>query len=373
MAEKRALAYDQMEAFRFSAKEANLLTVTIHNVTYFFEIKAEEALYAHHVNLEQGNENLHREREDQARKAAKEKLRAQLELQLNEQEQARQIAFGECIRDRQMVNEMVQRIQREDEIERNKHAKLKEIIKADIAEQQSLRITYKKLEQAELNKEEEDIRAYVAQKDMEKRTLEEDKKARQQAVEHLQEKLGKELIQKQALDRELEEIHQTLLLEEEAAKTRNGEQEAAMRKMNDKQRLRDEYAKQFEYRRHQEMQELEEENKLREIMRMQFQHDERLILAEAAKQQAKKQEYASLARRALIEKRERLQAEFRQAQMDLEKQAEKARQKHEIEEEERQRLLRKHVVELINHLPKGVFRSKEELEQIARITNRTEK
>ncbi|KAF7232108.1 hypothetical protein EG68_08418, partial [Paragonimus skrjabini miyazakii] len=346
MAEKRALAYDQM---------------------------AEEALYAHHVNLEQGSEKLQREQEDQARKAAKERLRAQLELQLNEQEQARQIAFGEFLKDKQMVNEVVQRIQREDKIERDKHEKLKEIIKADIAEQQSLRITYKKLEQAELNKEEEAIKAYVAQKDMEKRTVEEDKKARQQAVEHLQEKLGKELIQKQALGRELEEIHQTLLLEEEAAKTRNAEQEAVMRKMNDQQRLRDEYAKQFEYRRQQEKKEREEENKLREIMRMQFQHDERLVLAEAVKQQSKKQEYASLARQELIEKRERLQAEFRHAQMDLEKQTEQARQRRAIEEEERRRLLHKHAVELIDHLPKGVFRSKEELEQIVRIANSTDK
>ncbi|KAA3673172.1 uncharacterized protein DEA37_0005057, partial [Paragonimus westermani] len=325
MAEKRALAYDQM---------------------------VEEALCAHLVKLEQGNERLQRGKEDQTRKAAKEKLRAQLELQLNEQEQARQTALGEFLKDKQMVDEVVQRIRREDEVERDKRTKLKEIIKAEIAEQNSLRIAYKKLEQAELKKEEEAIKAYEAQKDVKKKTLEEDKKARQQAVEHLQEKLGKELIRNQALGRELEEIHQTLLVEEEAAQTQKAEQEAVMRKMNDQQRLRDEYAKQFEYRRQQEKQEREEENKLTEAMKMQFRHDERLVLAEAAGRQAKKQEYASLARRALIEKRERLQAEFRQAQMDLEEQAEQVRWKREIEEEERQRLLRKHAVELVDHLPK---------------------
>ncbi|KAF8562551.1 hypothetical protein P879_10922 [Paragonimus westermani] len=89
MAEKRALAYDQM---------------------------VEEALCAHLVKLEQGNEKLQREKEDQARKATQEKLRAQLELQLNEQEQARQTAFGEFLKDKQMVDEVVQRIQREDEV-----------------------------------------------------------------------------------------------------------------------------------------------------------------------------------------------------------------------------------------------------------------
>ncbi|TPP65069.1 hypothetical protein FGIG_08301 [Fasciola gigantica] len=345
VAEKRALIFDQM------VEEAQSTRSLMESMVDEKSMLAEEE---HHRLVKQ------------------EKLRCQLDLQLREQEQSRKQAYEEFLQDKRRIEAVVASVQEEDKRERERCREQKEFAKRIIEEHYADQLAYQEAEKEKLRKEEIAIQAYQLEKETVQTAAAEEKKSRQQAAERLQERLGAELLQKEAIRRELEEVRQTLLLEEEAAKYREEEKCADERRRQNQLRLQEEYKKQLCLKREKLELEQLEDRRIRDMLLDQFRMEEEKALNEAQKRAQKRAEHIAATRQLLLDRRTRLEAELQQAKDERVRESERKREEQRIMEEERARLLRDHVPELVGYLPRGVFRSKEEMEVfVGSMGNRT--
>ncbi|VDQ10465.1 unnamed protein product, partial [Trichobilharzia regenti] len=129
--------------------------------------------------------------------------------------------------------------------EREKRRKQKDLIKQEISQYQKEREDYLKAEKQKLSDELEAIHAYTAKKDDEQNAAKAAIKARQEQIEKLQDELGKELLRKEKERQELEDIRQTLILEENAKKAREEEENLWIKKLTNQQKLQADYEKQL--------------------------------------------------------------------------------------------------------------------------------
>merc|ERR1712036_85446 len=157
---------------------------------------------------------------------------------------------------------------------------------------------------------------------------------REEALNELQLKLSNQIRQEREAKDEMERVRQELYLEEQEEMARNMERE-----------------------------EFEEET-FRQRMLAKFEHDDRIELMNAAGRR-KKQLEPRKAVEALIEERRmsferQRQAEIAEHQQSLDAQTVRA----EIIEEERQRILKEHAGKLAGYMPKGVFRTIDEVKKV---------
>ncbi|CAH8483656.1 unnamed protein product [Schistosoma margrebowiei] len=337
MAEKRALAYDLM---------------------------TEEALQAHRLNSQLGDELIRDEQEETRRKQSQIQLRNELDTQIMEQVELRKKVYQEFLHDKQMVDEVVKRIKEEDEYEQQKRQKRKELIRREIDQYQKEREEHIKAEKESLQKELEAVNAYTAKKDNEEQLIKAALKSRQEHIEKLQDELGKRLLEKEKERKELEEIRQTLILEENDKKIREERENQWITKLTNQRKLYEDYKEQLLLKEKQKQIEKQEALQIRNYMLAKFEEDERLEQAELEKRHLKQMEYANEAHKLLIEKRQRIMQEYEQAKKELNAEKQRILEEKRIVEEERQHLLRQHANNLWNHLPKGIFRSKEEYESL---------
>ncbi|THD21610.1 hypothetical protein D915_007668 [Fasciola hepatica] len=367
VAEKRALVFDQM-CIRYKINE------TYRWEPYFshsyvspkqlcsFKYQVEEAQSTRLLIESMVDEKSMLAEEEHHRLLKQEKLRCQLDLQLREQEQARKQAYEEFLQDKRRIEAVVASVQEEDKRERERCREQKEFAKRIIEEHYADQLAYQEAEKEKLRNEEIAIQAYQLEKETVQTAAAEEKKSRQQAAERLQERLGAELLQKEAIRRELEEVRQTLLLEEEAAKYREEEKCAEERRRQNQLRLQEEYKKQLCLKKEKLELEKLEDRRIRDMLLDQFRMEEEKAQNEAQIRAQKRAEHIAATRQLLLDRRTRLEADLQQAKDELSRESERKREEQRIMEEERARLLRDHVPELVGYLPRGVFRSKEEME-----------
>ncbi|CAH8827476.1 unnamed protein product [Trichobilharzia szidati] len=334
-----------------------------------YDLMTEEALQAHQLASQLGDDLIVAEEEETRRKESQMKHRKELDAQMMEQAELRKKAYEEFLRDKQMIDEVVNRIRQEDENEREKRRKQKDLIKQEISQYQKEREDYLKAEKQKLSDELEAIHAYTAKKDDEQNAAKAAIKARQEQIEKLQDELGKELLRKERERQELEDIRQTLILEENAKKAREEEENLWIKKLTNQQKLQADYETQLALKDKQKELEKQEAMKIRNYMLAKFEEDERLEKEELHKRHMKQMEYANEAHKLLIEKRQRIMLEYEKAKKELEEEKQRVLTEQRIVEEERQRMLRQHANNLWNHLPKGIFRSKEEYESLKQLND----
>ncbi|XP_018649323.1 hypothetical protein Smp_068350 [Schistosoma mansoni] len=341
MAEKRALAYDLM---------------------------TEEALQANQLNSQIGDDLIKAEQEEIRRKQSQIQLRNELDTQIMEQVELRKKVYQEFLHDKQMVDEVVKRIKQEDEYEQQKRQKKKELIRQEIDQFQKEREEHIKAEKENLKKELEAVNAYTAKKDNEQQLIKAAIKSRQEHIEKLQDELGKRLLEKEKERKEVEEIRQTLILEENDKKIREERENQWITNLNNQRKLYEDYKEQLLLKEQQKQIEKQEALQIRNYMLAKFEEDKRLEQEELEKRHLKQMEYANEAHKLLIEKRQRIMQEYEQAKKELDAEKQRILEEKRIVEEERQHLLRQHANNLWNHLPKGIFRSKEEYESLKHFT-----
>ncbi|TNN06419.1 Meiosis-specific nuclear structural protein isoform 1 [Schistosoma japonicum] len=342
IAEKRALAYDLM---------------------------TEEALRAHQSASQLGDDLIITEEEELRRKQSQIKLKSELDTQIKEQAELRKKVYEEFLHDKQMVDEVVRRIKQEDEYERQKRQKRKELIRKEIDHYKKEREEHIKAEKENLRRELEAINAYTAKKDDEQQSVKATIKARQERIEKLQDELGKKLLEKEKERQELEELRQIISFEENDKKIREEQKNQWITKFTNQQKLQEDYKKQILLKEEQKQIEREEALKIRNYMLDKFKEDERLEQEELQKRHFKQMEYANEVHQLLIEKRQRIMQEYEQAKKDLDAEKHRILEEKRIVEEERQHLLRQHANNIWDHLPKGIFRSKEEYESLKHLTH----
>mmetsp|Transcript_6761 Transcript_6761/g.17543 ORF Transcript_6761/g.17543 Transcript_6761/m.17543 type:complete len:479 (-) Transcript_6761:637-2073(-) len=294
-------------------------------------------------------------------------MRAALDLQMEEKEAQKADAYQQFLKEKEMVDKVVDQIIAEDRAElearHKKEAETKEYIDTFIKDQEA----YKEGRRREIEAENAKIRAYaeavMARETAQRLAREKD----QNAKDAMLEKISGDMAARQREADEMEALRNELVIQETEEKILQKEKEKIERAVQQRMdiALANEYQRQLKAIRREE--EKQEEEQFRQAMLDKFAEDDRLDQMNAQRRRMKQLEHRKEIERLLELRREKYEQERASElaeQMDAER-VEAIRQ--QIIEEERKRMLAAHAKNLgLEHLPKGVLSSEADMELFGR-------
>ena len=280
---------------------------------------------------------------------------------------ASQAAYDAFLKEKEMVDKVVEAIMAEDAAERNarhkKEAEIKGYIDDFIKEQES----YKEKRRLENEAENAEIRAYAEQVMAREQALRVAKMKDQNAKDAILEKMSAEMAKRQKELDEMENLRNELVIQETEERVLQKEKEKMARAVQQRMdiALANEYQRQLKAIKREE--EKGEEEQFRVAMLEKFAEDDRLDQMNAQKRRMKQLEHRREIERLLEERRDKYEAE---RQSELQEQIDAARVdqiKQQIIEEERKRMLAAHAKNLgLEHLPKGVLSTEADMRLFAK-------
>lgn len=287
--------------------------------------------------------------------------------QMEEKRELQRAARKEFEREKEAVAEIVRKINEEDALEakrrKDKQVATKKYIDDFMVQREELRQQKRRDEQAE----EDAIAAY--NEAVEARNAEE--ASRKQKVKDEQDRiLYKMKLEKEAEMRkreELEDLLNRLHFEEQEAKWRAKKREKAEKDARSRQEMLQANDYQMHLKAQRRQKEMEEEEEYRRRMFAKFAEDERKEKEGEERRQANQRAFhkevedlAQLKRGMYEEQKARELAEYMEFQ-------EQERQRQEVIEQERQRMLKEYAVKLMDYLPKGTLSKPEDLDLLMQL------
>eukprot|EP00397_Hematodinium_sp_SG-2012_P010969 GEMP01011095.1.p1 GENE.GEMP01011095.1~~GEMP01011095.1.p1 ORF type:complete len:477 (+),score=157.11 GEMP01011095.1:158-1588(+) len=280
--------------------------------------------------------------------------------QIDDRKYQREDEYQLFLKDKAMVQTVVDKIAREDEETEEKKSRsqreTREVLNQFRVEQEEIRQKQIALEQEELRKIDEYAekkRQLEAAQMAEKARLEEEKKARLKKMLAVQEAQDK---QSAELEYYRNELHQ----EELEALSIRREQMELRKKLEDRVEMHKAYEQQMRLKEEKRMAELAKEEEFRQVLLQKFASDDHIEQMNDQKRRLRVETHKREVTRLWMAK-ERLIAEERDKDnISLNYQREQDRLRQIIIEEERQRLLKEHATQLKEHLPKAVFETDED-------------
>jgi len=290
----------------------------------------------------------------------RERVKVINQQQIAMKEMQREEAMTEYIHEREKVQEIVDRIQREDDEEQSARNTKKE-------ESRELLLRFK-VEQAERQEAAEEaeyqenqaIAQYAADKAAREERVAAEKEVIHKEKERLQLKIVAAAEHRNKAAEELEGLRNDLHAEEHEAEARRREELQQRKQLEDREEMKRASIKQMEMQEKKKAAALDEEERIRLVLLAKFSEDDRLEQMHEHKRRIKLEAHKRAANRVLEMRREKFEAE-REEERDVERRLrgeEDGRQ--DIIEEERQKLLREHAIPLRNFLPKGTFARQED-------------
>lgn len=309
-------------------------------------------------------EEAHREA---ARREEYRKSKIHIQRQIEEKERRRFIEGEEAARkEREMVDNLVRKVMEDDESEARERARKAEETKRFIKEFQETQDRYRQAQREAELEEERRIQAYNASRAGRAERVAAAKAEEDAAKEAIYRDIVRQQEEKRAREREEERLR-WLLVEEEAEQARlKAEHDRVERQERMKREMMEANEEQKRIRARLDREAAEREAQLvDDFMRSCADADSKERAAAEAREQAKREHIAAVAEQA------RLREEMYRRQLEQHARAEaEARAKEEFQqrvvEEARRRLLEEHASMLQGYLPKGVIRSKEDLDLINR-------
>mmetsp|Transcript_9882 Transcript_9882/g.20974 ORF Transcript_9882/g.20974 Transcript_9882/m.20974 type:complete len:480 (-) Transcript_9882:195-1634(-) len=280
--------------------------------------------------------------------------------QIAMKEAQREEALQEYNREKDSVNELVEKIAKEDAEEASaraqKQQESREMLQRFMKEQKAKQEAMEREEQEENDRIEQYAR---------------DKRAREQALADaaaeaerakiaiLNAQLGKmEARNKEA--QELENLRNDLHLEELEAESRRREEMQMRKKLEDREEMKQAYMFQMEMKERKAAAMREEEEEIRATLMKKFAEDDRIEQMAEHKRRMKVEQHKREAER-LVQVRREMYEEARQKERDGEAALrEQEMQRQVVIESERRRLLQEHAAELKDFLPKGTLETAED-------------
>ncbi|KXS16072.1 hypothetical protein M427DRAFT_69435 [Gonapodya prolifera JEL478] len=329
---------------------------------------AEQLLKAEEAKLsEDRKRNAQREAEEEYERARAHmekqvSYKHELQRQLEDRVDRKKAEYEQFLKDKAVIDDLVRKIQEEDESERRAELDKQAETQRDLQEHLNQREAWKRDElrrQAEENARIAEHAAVIAKREAEALAAKKGKAEEQNA---LYEKVARTIEGRERVRAELEELRIEVHRAEQDERERQKEQEMLQKRIRARLEMLDSYRKMLEVKREREMKERAEEQKVLEALLKKYKEDEALehLTARARRQRMidyKKEIDRIIAdRRAAVERERAQQAEFDRATRDLEA------YRRGVIEMERQRLLREHAAGLVGFLPKGVLRDDKDLE-----------
>merc|ERR1712054_400102 len=265
-------------------------------------------------------------KEQYMRKAAALEAQGQLEEQILEHEHQKELAYQAYLEEKAKVDALVTKIQDEDRAELEAVVRKKNETQGWIQNYLEDRRNWKVQEQEQIRAEEQAIMDYAQKKRDEQGAWEAKKQAEQDFKDRMCAEIAAEIARKEKEREELEDIRETLALEEEEERLRRKE----------------------------------EGQQFRDAMLQKFAEEDKLEQMSAQRRRMKQAEHKREVERLKEERRKAYEEQRMQeaAEREIEERAERFRQ--EIIERERQRLLEEHLPHLENNIPKGVLQKEED-------------
>jgi len=284
-----------------------------------------------------------------------------LDDQMREKEERKQDAYAEFLKEKDMVDKVVQAILDEDIAERAARDAKQEETRKYINDFIKQREAYKAERMAEIEEENALIRDYaekVMTREMELRLARERDQNNKDAI---LEKLSTDMAQRQAEADEMERLRNELIIQETEESIIQKEKEKMQRAIQQRMdvALANEYQRQLKAIKREE--EKKDEDAFRMAMLEKFAEDDRIDMLNAQKRREKQKEHRIEIERLLEDRRTRFEAE-RAKEMEEQLDASRVADiRRKIIEEERKRMLAAAAKTLgLRHLPKGVLLSEDD-------------
>lgn len=284
--------------------------------------------------------------------------------QLSDQQQQQQQAYEEFIKEKLMIDEIVRRINDEDNRAREHEASRKQHTRKEMEDFKAQQERWRQQESAELAKENERIMQFAQQQTHradDARTLRVQRAEQREAVvSHIARKVESERAAREELERVQQELYEEERLEQDRQRAM-AEIEARIRQRLAMQRNQ---AEDLTMRQRQKEREREEEEEFRLAMMEKFAIDDRLEQMNAQKRRQRQLEHKRAVEALLDERRARFHFEKEQQQRQVDQARTDDAARRDMIEAERQSLLREHAHKLLGFLPKGVLRDARDVEML---------
>lgn len=299
---------------------------------------------------------------DQQRKIENQRYKQDIHKQIEEKEEAKQKAYEEFLKEKLLIDEIVRKIYEEDQREIERKMLSQKATREYIDEFKKQREAWKQQEVAIMEAENRKIQAYAAEQQRRDNVLKANKKAKEEQVEKLHQKLFDQIEEEAKYREEMEKVREELYLEEQEQAARHKERSEFERRVRQRLELQIEHQEQVKFKAMREEAERVEEEKIKQQMMDKFADDDRIEQMNAQKRRMKQLEHKRQVEQLLEDRRHRLNME-KQRELNERIESDKLENyKKQIIEEERAKLLREHAVKLLGYLPKGVIRDSKDLD-----------
>jgi len=288
----------------------------------------------------------------------RERVKVINQQQIAMKEAQRDEAMQEYVKERNQVEELVAKIQSEDDEENAARAQKQ-------AESKEMLIRFK-IEQAERQEEQEraeeeenqKIAQYAADKAAREERIAGEKAIAEKEKERIQLKIVAAAEKGNKEKEELENLRNDLHHEEHEHEARRREELQQRKKLEDREEMKMASIVQMEMQEKKKAAALVEEERIRVVLLAKFAEDDRIEQMSEHKRRMKVEAHKREADRLLEMRKESYDAQRDAERGHEEKMRGEESTRQGIIEEERQRLLRDHAVPLRNFLPKGTFQTK---------------
>jgi len=290
-------------------------------------------------------------------------MRKALDKQMEEKEGMKADAYAAFLKEKDMVDKVVDAILAEDMAEKqarhNKEAEVKGYIEKFIREQEE----YKEQRRLDNEAENAKIREYAEQVMAREQSLRLAREKDQNAKDAILERMSAEMAARQKELDDMEALRNELVIQETEERVLQKEKEKMERAVQQRMdiALANEYQRQLKAIKREE--EKVEEEQFRTAMLEKFAEDDRLDQLNAQKRRMKQLEHRREIERLLELRREKYEQE-RAAELQDQLNSERVEQiRQQIIEEERKRMLAAHAKNLgLEHLPKGVLSTEADMD-----------
>jgi hypothetical protein len=285
-----------------------------------------------------------------------------LEQQMQEKEAMQEQSRIEYERERDAVDEVVRKIQAEDDASLQRKMDKQDETKAYISHFLEEQKHFKSLEQARLDDENARIQAHADEIERRTAAAEAHKAAAEAHKEKIQSVLGQQAEQDRLRREEMENLLNMLHFEEEENRLREKAEANAQKKARMVEEMRQANAYQKELKEKRAAYEREQEEIFRQNMLAKFKEDDRIEEMNAQRRREKMEEHKREVERLKAHKEQMYLAQREHEAAEHRMAAERQSYVDSIVEDERKRLLREKAAALKDFLPKGVLKRLEDLE-----------
>lgn len=304
------------------------------------------------------------------RKKLTEMQRNALNVQMQERESLKREAIVEADRDRQMVNEVVKKIEAEERAEQEQCLKTREETHRTVREAERRRAMELEDRARQEKEEKESIRKYMEMVSDREAKAEEERLKKKAAADAAFQVVVEQTEKQNNEEDELRMLRDMLWEEELEAKRVQDDEDRRRKLAESKLAMMEANEEQLKQRHERRVAEKEEESRLIQIMLDKFKEDdEREKREEEARERMKnnhktKMEEQRKERATLYEQEKSLEIQ------DSEKERAKELYRRKVVAEARRRLLEQHGAGVEGYLPKGALKSKDELEYVRELSKR---